>query len=113
MDLLAHSLAWPDTVLARVTAEGAKPVGPQETTGFFRHRSVAPQMSLEEFDATNASYMATLKARAPPREDRQALISRLSEEEIEAGLLQGWFSEEQMDAKHGKGHWRALPRHVI
>ena len=57
--------------------------------------------------------MRALKAREPPREDRQRLIFKLSEDEIKAGILQGWFSEEQMDGKYGKGKWRALPRHVI
>ena len=113
VDLFAHSIAWPDTLLPRLTAEGAKPVGHQESTGVFRSKTVHALMSEEKFDEGNDSYMRALRARNPPREDRQKLIFQPSEAEIEAGILVGWFSEEQMDEKYGRGRWRALPRHVI
>jgi hypothetical protein len=67
IDLIAHSILWPDLQLPRMTATGAKPVGPQDSTEVFRHKSTQAEMSVAEFDAGSGQYMSKLMSRPPPK----------------------------------------------
>ena len=51
--------------------------------------------------------------RLPPRSDQMKKVWELSKAEVEGGLLEGFFTSEEMDEKYGVGCWRALPRHAI
>ena len=112
-DLLGHSIKWPDISLPAMMAVGALPLGRQETTGVFRQKqseaSVDPKTFLDECSA----FMESLKKRQPPRADQAKIIFDLSTKEQENGLLSPWRTEEFVDAKYGKGNWRALPRYAI
>ena len=113
VDLVAHSIVWPDTTLAAMTAVGATPLGPQEKTGVFRDKVTSAQLSVDSFAAGCGAYMRKLVTRPPPRHDMMAKVYELTEAEIKAELLDGYFSFEEMNAKYGEGNWRALPRYPI
>ena len=113
LDLLAHSIKWPDISVPALMAVGAAPLGRQELTGVFRHRETAATLDPKDFKSSSASFMEAMRARPPPRGDQAAIVFDLSTKEQEAGLLSEWRSEEYLDLKYGKGEWRALPRYVI
>ena len=99
--------------LAEMVAQGARPLGKQEATGVFRSKDSPARLSLGEFETGCIDYMLNLRNQRPPCMKQAAKVFSLSEEEKEGGLLDGWFTWDQMHQKYGMGEWRALPRHAI
>ena len=113
IDLLSHSIRWPDISVAAMMTTGACPLGRQESTGVFRQKLTEAPLSEAMFQAGCQSYMSNLMKRPPPRGDQAKIIFDLSTLEQEAGLLSSWVTKEQLDVKYGAGKWRALPRYAI
>ena len=57
--------------------------------------------------------MAKLMEKRPSCKLQVAKVFELSEKERSRGLLDGWFTKEEMDRKYGRGNWRASARHAI
>jgi hypothetical protein len=113
LDLMAHSIKWPDIPLPAMMAVGALPLGRQEHTGIFRHKLTEASLEEQVFQNSCAGYMESLMSRPPPRCDQAKIICDLSTKEQEAGLLSPWRSASFLDQKYGSGKWRALPRYAI
>ena len=113
IDLLNHSMLWPDGSLPAMTAVGACPLGGQIETGTFKAKVTEATLSMQDFADNSAGYMADLLSRPPPSEEQRTKIFELTEKEIELELLTGYYTAEEMNAKYGLGGWRALPRYAI
>ena len=113
LDLLGHSIKWPDVSVPAMMAVGARPLGRQEVTGVFRLKETNASIEEEEFWADSGAFMDALKARPPPSGQQAKTIFDLSNKEQNAGLLSKWVTSEYLDKKFGKGKWRALPRYAI
>ena len=106
-------MKWPDRTLPAMVAAGASPIGRQEVTGVFRSRQTVASIQSEEFTSVGGIFMKELMAKKPPSEEQQKVVYQLSEEERGLGLLEGWYTAEEVDAKFGKGRWRAMPRYAV
>ena len=113
LDLLSHSIKWPDITIPAMMAAGALPLGKQEKTGVFRQRATSASLSQESFADGSSDFMDSLMSRSPPKGDQANIIFELSTKEQELGLLSPWRTAEYLDAKYGKGKWRSLPRYAI
>ena len=113
LDLLAHSICWPDVNLPQMAAEGAKPLFCQDPVGIFRGKITVAGLSEEEFNLGSGAYMNGLLARNAPSKEQQDVVWELSEKERKKGTLTGYYCKDDMDRKYGAGRWRALSRHAI
>ena len=113
IDLLAHSMRWPDKSLAAMAAAGASPIGRQETTGVFRPKQTLADLQGEVFETEGGNFMQELLAKKPPSDEQKNIVYKLSEEERNLGLLEGWYTAAELDAEFGKGQWRAMPRYAV
>ena len=66
-----------------------------------------------EFDASNAEWVDQVCARPPPRDEQVEVIIKKSRDEIDAGLLRGYWTRQQMDRRLGRGRWRPLVRFAV
>ena len=113
LDLLGHSIKWPDISIAAMMAAGALPLGKQEVTGVFRQKETTAAIETDAFAADSGAFMDKMKSRPPPSNSQARIIYDLSVKEQKAELLSDWVSEEYLDNKFTKGRWRALPRYAI
>ena len=74
IDLLAHSIKWPDRTLPAMLAAGATPIGRQETTGIFRSKFTEAEMRSEDFVQEGGDFMQTLMAQKPPSDEQKTVV---------------------------------------
>jgi len=113
IDLVAHTILWPDTTLPAMLAVGALPIGRQERTEVFRPKYTDPEVSKETFAKGCRNYMEEMMKKPPPGNKQRKVVMELSTKEQEGGMLSEWYSKEQLDDMFGEGSWRALPRYAI
>ena len=105
-----YSISWPDCGLADTICEGADIVEELPDFHVFRPGSVEPTFTVEELNEDNDAWVESLLSQPPPKAEDADVVWQKSEKERKRGVVQGWHSKEQLDAKYGKGKWRPLLR---
>ena len=113
IDLARYAVGWPDVELATMLQKGATVTGSIPEAGIYRKADVRAAMSLDEFHASNEEWIDQVCKARPPKPDQIEVIMRKSNEEIEAGLLRGYWTRAEMDHRWGQGQWRCLVRFAL
>ena len=116
--VLISLMRWQDTTLPYDTVKGFKLFGDVPPSGILRvidpaNITEASGDSLRQHLLDTAEeYVDTLEddLRIHPAAD---IILKETEAEINIGMLGPMVTREVLDAKFGRGHWRAIPRHII
>ena len=114
IDALVHALDWPDLMLSEQLILGAPAIGDIPDSGVFRAEDVPASQEERDLDheAWNASLVRSIMAEAK-RADKQVDLRGLwdkTQSEVEKGLAFPIGNASDMDARFGKGKWRAMRR---
>ena len=107
------SINWPDRDLATTLITGAHIVGPMQNTGIYRRAEIQAQTSEDELLFLSAARAHTMACRPPPRRDVARAVWEKSCAELESGVLEGWFTKEQVDTRFGTGNWSFMVRLAV
>ena len=92
---------------------GAHIVGPMQNTGIYRRAEIHAQTSEEELLFLSAARAHTMASRPPPRRGVARAVWEKSCAELESGVLEGWFTKEQVDTRFGTGNWSFMVRFAV
>ena len=97
IDLLRHSIQWPDCHLLELAGHGGRLVGHLPKTFIFREGDVAPQLPPEDLLASSSAWIDEIESGPPPTPDVADAVWKKSEQErLEKGFLRGWCSCDEM-----------------
>ena len=113
LDLTRYGVAWPDSGLASMVGAGATVTGELPYTGIYRAADVRAALDLDTFNSDNDEWVTKICKTRPPDPEQAQVIWQKSKEEVEAGLLRGFWTKEVMDTRWGRGQWRCLVRFAI
>ena len=103
LDACGRAMLWPDVGLPWRVAVGFPIVGKAPEAGIYRPAGVEPQMSMDEFVATSASYIDALVHRPAPSDTVWEAVWAKSCEEQRDGILHEWHRRAHFDHKYGRG----------
>eukprot|EP00965_Chrysotila_dentata_P108036 3568195-Pleurochrysis_carterae.AAC.1 len=114
IDALVHALDWPDLLLTEQPILGAPAIGGFPDSCVFRAEDVPASQDERDLDyeTWNASLVRSIMAEAK-RADKQSDLLGLwdkTQSEVEKGLAFPIGRASDMDARFGKGKWRATRR---
>lgn len=121
---ILDALRWPDDRLVFKLVHGFSVVGDVPDSGVWRPLERPAAVPFDVFSHSNASWVLACKARvlsAARKSPQRALACyQRTLEELDAGLILGPFSINDLNARPGTwrfafgyGHWRPLPRFAI
>ena len=111
MYALCHSIKWPDMSAAEDLCSGVQIVGALPTFGIYRAASQDDSADGSSFNpASNREWLEELFMRKPPPSEQAQVIFEKSEKERELGILEGWFSAEDLHTRFGLYQWRHMIR---
>ena len=118
---LIKARGWPDSEFTLCQVVGFPCYGTYRDSGVFREEVTGAGLRLNELDhkAHAARVESTLRRLARDASDDESamealrIITRKTEDEVEAGLAFGPFTSDEVDAKFGKGEWRVLHRFAV
>ena len=103
-------MRWPDVALPWLPTIGADIVGRVPTFGVFRSAKAADTDGLTDLMARASSTVDDIVKRARPTMEQVEAVFEKTEAERKLGLLNGYFSREELDCRYGPNDWIALPR---
>ena len=113
LELSRYSICWPDIFLLELAQKGALIVGELPRSNIYRAASVEPTVPLQDFENGHDDYVQKLVSRRPPPPEQVRVVWEKSEVERKSGTLRGYWTAAEMDARHGKGRWRPMPRFAV
>ena len=108
---VCHSISWPDMAAAMDLCKGVQIVGSLPTFGIYR--SVPAETSdptASSAHKSNRQWLDELMLRKPPTAEEAAMVFEKSEKERQLGILEGWFSAEDLHKRFGRYQWRHMIR---
>ena len=109
-EVLRLSLLWPDKEVASTIVHGADIIGAHAATGIFRTAAVQGTASEEDLLRLSAHHAASMHTRRPPRRDQARAVWDKSEQARKRGILQGWFTADELDKRFGRNNWSFMVR---
>ena len=113
IDLTRYAVGWPDVDLVSMIREGATITGVVPHAGIYRHADVQAAVSMDDFHASNEDWVNEVCVRPPPCHEQVEVILKKPQEEVDLGLMRGFWSRDQMDGRWGRGQWRCLVRFAV
>ena len=113
------AMRWPDVSLPLRMLSGFSVVSDIPDSLVYRSNEQPAKTEFASFIASNTDHIASMKAKLTAKANSEHDRTRIeacwirTNEEIESNLIQGPFSQSQMDRMFGRGLWRPLPRSAI
>ena len=105
------SIAWPDDGAALALCEGVQIVGELPSFGIDRSTYLGSSASTSCFcPKANQLWLEEVLRRRPPRPEETKVVWEKSETERSLGILEGWFSPEDLHQRFGLYQWRPMMR---
>jgi len=110
---LTHLMQWPDRSLALLPIMGASVVGYIPSVGIYRHSDKTATVSMAEWLESADEWNFSILSRPPPTAEQSQAVWDASLAEQAEGTLSRWYSYHELNARHGKGKWRAMVRFAV
>eukprot|EP00435_Cladocopium_sp_Y103_P004218 s3963_g1.t1 len=111
LEVARVSIAWPDHDAALALCEGVQIVGDLPNFGIYRSTDHGSTMSTSCFcPKSNQLWLEEVLSRRPPRPDEAEVVWEKSGSERSLGILEGWFSPEDLHQRFGVYQWRPMMR---
>ena len=111
LEVARVSIAWPDRDAALALCEGVQIVGDLLSFGIYRSTPLDAAKSTGCFSPeANQLWLKEVLSRRPPRPDEAQVVWEKSGSERCLGILEGWFSAEELHRRFGAYQWRPMMR---
>ena len=107
---LLYSIMWPDLQAPTTLVEGAHIVGDLQPFGIFRDKITEASINIDELEQSNGEWTTKLLAQPPPPLEEAIVVWEKTEKEKGLGIIDGYFTREELDAEFGPNGWRPMKR---